>query len=436
MILSRNISSAFVLSVAIAANLFCCMIENTHAFEEATGGLASKTQLRREDGLDHWDSDTLAYYLDNYPGYDLAVMFYAPWDTNSQRLAPYWNQIAHAMGAGSIQSNLIMSLFDCELNTAHSKLCQAAGITHYPTMMFIGSGTFYDTDPVSKILFGKKAAAGMFGESPVPNTIKFQGNWMYPDSVKDWIKTMQALSRWHIWSTEGFGKKMRRFFLPSRKGNDIQLPIGVPGGSSIGSSSSNGAATVGASDGDAAMLAQDVEKWKGAAENMKKVATRSGTMMDSLLFAENSADMFTYLDQSKAWKDTTSYESLDDIYRACVMETSLDYCQRLAEPVGTQIVNEIVGANLSEEELQTASENVEALILDGIAKKEPYCAILDECIVNDMKDQRCRPKKCPFNNELACRMLNSCEETTTIKEYADALELDFETLVTQAKATK
>ena len=108
MILSRNISSAFVLSVALAANLLCCMIENTHAFEEATGGLASKTQLRREDGLDHWDSDTLAYYLDNYPGYDLAVMFYAPWDTNSQRLAPYWNQIAHAMGAGSIQSNLIM----------------------------------------------------------------------------------------------------------------------------------------------------------------------------------------------------------------------------------------------------------------------------------------------------------------------------------------
>ncbi len=100
-------SSVFVLSVAMAANLFCWMTEHTHAFEEKAGRVQT-TKARRENGLDHWDSDTLAYYLDNYPGYDLAVMFYAQWDTNSHQLAPYWNQIAHDMDAGSSQSKIIM----------------------------------------------------------------------------------------------------------------------------------------------------------------------------------------------------------------------------------------------------------------------------------------------------------------------------------------
>ena len=114
------------------------------------------------------------------------------------------------------------------------QLCKAAGITHYPTLLFIGSGPFYDTDPISKILFGKKSA-GMMGEAPVSNTVKFQGNWQYYDSVLDWIKTMQALSRWHTWSTKGFGKRLRSFFLPERKQNK-QLPLGVPNkGSSISS---------------------------------------------------------------------------------------------------------------------------------------------------------------------------------------------------------
>jgi hypothetical protein len=80
--------------------------------EDSYGGTTNKpskqAKVRREDSLDHWDSDTLAYYLDEYPGYDLAVMFYAPWDDYSQRLAPYWNQIAHILDAGTTQSKLIM----------------------------------------------------------------------------------------------------------------------------------------------------------------------------------------------------------------------------------------------------------------------------------------------------------------------------------------
>ena len=85
--------------------LFCAIISTTtNALEETL----KQTEVRREHNLDHWDSDTLAYYLDNYPGYDLAIMFYAPWDDNSRRLAPYWNRMAEILDAGSSQSKLIM----------------------------------------------------------------------------------------------------------------------------------------------------------------------------------------------------------------------------------------------------------------------------------------------------------------------------------------
>mmetsp|Transcript_16669 Transcript_16669/g.34326 ORF Transcript_16669/g.34326 Transcript_16669/m.34326 type:complete len:113 (+) Transcript_16669:228-566(+) len=105
----RCISSMLVLSLGIASVLLFCMT-TTHGFEDAARRQQpeQKVDVRREKNLDHWDSDTLAYYLDNYPGHDLAVMFYAKWDTNSQRLAPYWNQIAAILDAGSSQSKLIM----------------------------------------------------------------------------------------------------------------------------------------------------------------------------------------------------------------------------------------------------------------------------------------------------------------------------------------
>lgn len=330
-----------------------------------------------------------------------------------------------------------MALFDCELNAAHLQMCESAGVTHYPTLMFIGSGPFYDKDPVSKLIFGSKRSIGMMGESPVRNTVKFQGNWQYYDAILDWIKTMQALSRLHTWSTEGFGKRLRTLFLPQKKKN-VQLPLGVPGGVSSGSKISTAANTKGgsgsakkATNADIALLEKKAEAWKNATEDMTKVATRAATMMDSVLFGDkNSTDMFSFLDEREAWKeDLQTYSTLNDVYRLCVMEVSLDYCQRLAEPVGTKVVDDLIASNLSSEELIKASEKVDKLIMDELSKREPYCAILDGCIVNHMADEACRPKTCPFTNDAACRLLTSCKDPSVMKEYAEAMKLDLETLV-------
>ena len=322
------------------------------------------------------------------------------------------------------------------------ELCKSIKVTHYPTLMFIGSGPFYDTDPITKLLLGKDKSAGVMGESPVPNTVKFQGNWQYTDSILDWIKTMQALSRWHTWSTKGFGKRLRNLILREKIQNE-QLPLGVPGRSASSDSSSSSSSSVSslkggassstsaaATDADIEYLQKQVEKWQNATDDITKVAVRTATMLDSVLFEnEKSTDMFTLLDERDAWKDMKSATDLKDIYRFCVMEVALDYCQRFAETVGNKVVDKLIASDLSSEELMAASDNMDTLIMDELNILEPYCGILDTCIASDMKDESCRPKTCPFINENACRYTTSCYDPSVVVEYAEALKLDMDTLM-------
>jgi hypothetical protein len=156
MLFSRTLASFLLVSAS-----FCWSPSLAVGYNDKTSYTTQgqEAMVRRERNLDHWDSDTLAYYLDDYAGYNIAILFYAQWDENSHRLAPYWAKMAASLDAGSSRSRLIMALFDCELNTAHDQLCKALSITHYPTLLFVGSGPYHDTDPFTKTLFGKAKSA-------------------------------------------------------------------------------------------------------------------------------------------------------------------------------------------------------------------------------------------------------------------------------------
>ena len=69
--------------------------------------------------------------------------------------------------------------------------------------MFIGDGTFHDSDVITRTLLGKKRSAGPAGPSPIPHTIKFQGQWQCADSVLDWIHLMLGFSKWYQRSSSG-----------------------------------------------------------------------------------------------------------------------------------------------------------------------------------------------------------------------------------------
>ncbi|KAL3909610.1 MAG: hypothetical protein SGARI_002520 [Bacillariaceae sp.] len=369
--------------------------------------------VKREQNVDHWNSDTLAYYLDNdYPGYDIAIMFYAQWDQYSHALAPYWARIAEIFKAGQSSSKLIMAFFDCELNEAHRLMCETLSVAAYPTMMFVGSGPFYDTDPVTGLLFGKDKSAGIMGHSP-------------------------ALSRYHVWSTQGFGQRLRKFFLPGGRNKDEALPIGVPGGGGakfaagatiggIGSEGGTGTAGTagGASDETVAFLQGQLEAYQNVTEDLVKSSERASTMMESILMTGSEyTDMFALLDERNAWLDTNKNTAMDDIHRSCVMEISLDYCQRVATKVGTKLVEDLESSGKSADEIMQDAANLETTIITQMGQEEPYCAIIESCIMEDMKDKACRPKQCPFANELACRYLTTCTNPAIVEEYREALGL-------------
>eukprot|EP00521_Asterionellopsis_glacialis_P007102 CAMPEP_0195284888 /NCGR_PEP_ID=MMETSP0707-20130614/2924_1 /TAXON_ID=33640 /ORGANISM="Asterionellopsis glacialis, Strain CCMP134" /LENGTH=558 /DNA_ID=CAMNT_0040344295 /DNA_START=141 /DNA_END=1817 /DNA_ORIENTATION=- len=455
----------------------------------------SANTARRERNLDHWDADTLAFYLGidvktgeplvspsslteddegddipvrQYAGHDAAVLFYAQWCNNCHRVAPYWDAIATHMNAGSVKSQLIMGLFDCEKDYQHMQLCTAAGVNSYPTMMFIGAGPYHDTDPLTAAIAGKDKSAGPMGATPLPHTVKFQGNWQYTDSIMDWIRTMQGLSTWHQWTTDGFLRHIRNgllgVFFPKaskkKKSLNQSLPVGVPitagatssvsrGSASSSSSSSSSSAT---SEESAKLLKAEMQQLKTQLETVQaesdqygKLATHASLLVDNVLFPPASAtknatadggndtsatspavvDVYTMLNEQGAWDETdlTTNQELS-VLKVCALEMSMDYCKRLSTHETNDYIEVLdattqVGVDL--ENYPTFAE-MEQILKDRIAQAEPFCGIFDQCLTEEFQSEECRPKSCPFQQEVACRYLTACLDEAIQTEYAVALQ--------------
>ena len=50
---------------------------------------------------------------------------------------------------------------------------------------------------------------------------------------------------------------------------------------------------------------------------------------------------------------------------------------------------------------------IEALLQHRIATREPYCGMFDECLQQDFLPEKCRPKSCPYQEQVACRYVNA-----------------------------
>lgn len=352
-------------------------------------------EVRRQGQLDHLDAETLDYYLnpEAKSDYDVAVLFYAQWCRNCHALAPIWDQISRLIHAGTTDSKLVMGLFDCEADYDSMEACTKAGITHYPTIMFIS-----------------KSGQNLQHKQP-KNTIKFAGNWQYGDAVLDWLKTMSALSQWH---RAGWGKRLRNLVF-GRKPSAAEkaLPVGVP------------KSTGGASPAVDSKKVGELEK---SLEEMTETVLRSSTILDAMMFpiavpnttminqgGKNFTDVFALMKDS--WKSTAA---VDQIVKTCSMEVSLDYCGRL----NAQLTNEWIDSfanleDITEESYRAFQVNLEA----DMKAAEPFCDIVEECIMTDFLEQKCRPETCPFEDPSACRYLTSCLTEQLQLEYAEALNL-------------
>jgi hypothetical protein len=439
---------------------------------------------RRERNLDHWDAETLGAYLgldpdtaeplpesdSRYVGIDASIMFYARWCSNCQRFAPIWDTIGTLVEAGTTQSNLIMALFNCELNDQHTKLCNAAGVTHYPTLMFAGAGPYVDSDPVSSFLLGSKdKSAGPYGSTPLKRTVKFQGNLNVGDSVLDWIRTMQGLSKWYQWGhmEGGWLKTIRSlFFIPfggKKKSQQAMqknaLPIGVPsgtastGGVSTGTGTGTGTNASGSTK-SAYVLQKELKQAEKEAETLKtdleekKVANEhAGYLINAFLFPKMSTpsddeegsatplDVFAVLDETKGWDESLSSKpagstlSVEDdkalLIKACVVDSSLDYCTRVSKKLTNDYLANISKLDAEKEDYAYPTFTEMESELRGIVKKEePYCAMFDSCYSGNFEGEGCRPQTCPFTNPAGCTYVGGCLSKEIMEEYKVAVEAE------------
>jgi len=407
---------------------------------------------RRERNLDFMDADTLAYYLgvDAQTGepvfktkqspppapsvynHNVAVMFYAQWDRNSHTLAPTWDRIGQITKAGTETANLILGLFDCEQNQQHLMLCHAAGITHYPTLMFMSPSRTFPHRPSLFLGSGTNKA--------LPHTTTFQGIWQYEKSVLDWLRTMQRMSGW-----SAFWSKQRRRGSSSVGGwwqaasydpsTANSLPVGIPvtsGGGGVGGSSTASSTSSSSSTNTAAL--QKLQKEKQQYEDL---VLRSSILLDATLFPiteeeTSSGDVFAFLHAFGGWNST---DPALQVIKTCTMEVALDYCTRLTN----HKTNELVTAKMRESEQQQQSSTLaelEAELKTMIATAEPYCDIIETCIANDFETiEACRPSTCPFQKEAACHYLTSCFDSHVQQDYAQAMGLELSSSASNNKST-
>ena len=429
------------------------------------------TIARRERNLDHWDVPTASAYLglhpstlkplprhpsessasnadsssaaiaDEYIGHDAAVLFYAQWCHNCHAVAPSWDAIATHLDAGSRSSKLVMALFDCEKDANHMELCVQAGVKAYPTIMFVGSGEYHDTDFVTGTLLGKDKSAGPFGATTLRRTVKFQGNWQYGDQILDWVNIMRGLSSWHSMTENGPLKNFRNgiFGLLGRsekvgKGKGaMSLPIGVPPGFQpelrVGSTASS------RSDEDVRDLEEKLNATTKKADLYQNAIKHSNNLLDGLLFPskrkENATaqqDIFTLLSNTDGWfQNATTIPAGSPnnehpaILRSCATELALDYCTRVSTRETNTYVEEL--GSIPDDQPFPTMEEIEKRLVDRINITEPYCAKIETCILTGYESEDCRPLSCPFKNQAACDYVQNCFGVDIQNEYAVALGL-------------
>jgi len=231
-------------------------------------------------------------------------------------------------------------------------------------------------------------------------------------------------------------------------GREGSLPVGVPpnfqtelrgtGGASGGGAGSVSSAESAANAAAMKVLEMELNATKKEKELYEKAVTHSGHLMDGLLLpkkateddASSDRDPFAVLTRSDGWYSNAT--SLPDpaatrndehpgILRSCVLELALDYCARITSRATNDYLD--VLGRIPEADPFPSLEEIESTLMDNIKEEEPYCAAVESCALGNFEGPECRPEKCPFENDAACRYVESCFDPLIQAEYGVALGL-------------
>ena len=356
--------------------------------------LPPSASLARLGHVDFWSAPVLRSHLDSYQGFDAALLFYAPWCQHCNALAPLYSRVAELLSSGTFSSSHVSVMFDCESSDAAAQLCTEIGVTHYPTVMYLGAGPYYASDVVTRALFGERAG-GPAGLAKHERCVTFQGNLNHGEEIRDFIIMMRSLSTWHKYRQNNF---VTNWLWGKRKpsGSD---PIGLTDPSVSNNSGSSSSYSSSSPSLDSAALAQAV------------------LLMDSLLTSPSSSsigpsedDIFSIISKTSFWSDASQSSTL--ITKSCYVDLVFDYCSRVVSRLSRSLP-------LSSPSSSSAAST--AALVAELEEREPYCAIVDGCIEEDFKPARCRPAKCPFESKVACNYVNTCLDDIVREEYEKVL---------------
>lgn len=170
-------------------------------------------------------------------------------------------------------------------------------------------------------------------------------------------------------------------------------------------------------------------------ELYEKAVSHSSHLLNGLLFpAENESsssshrDPFTTLTNSDGWyQNATSLpvnapnDEHPSILRSCTLELTIDYCTRVTTRETNSYLAELNA--IPENETFPTLDHIESRLMDDVRKTEPYCGLIESCILTNFEGEECRPPKCPSENEAACRYVESCFDPNVQNEYGLALGL-------------
>ena len=316
--------------------------------------------------------------------------------------------------------------------------------------MYIGSGEYHDTDIVTRSVLGRDRSAGPFGATTLRRTVKFQGNWQYGDQILDWVTIMKGLSRWHQVTESGLLRGLRNGILSlitggkyrggkanrGKTGKEGSLPVGVPPNFQA---ELRGSGVLGVGAAGATEVKALKEKLNATAEEKRLYKTAdkpSSHLLEGLLFPVGNGinatrrDPFAILTAAGGWHQnatalpspSTPNDEHPQILRSCVFELGLDYCHRIVERHTSAYLLEL--NHIPKSGPFPTMDEMEAHLKGLIAKEEPYCGLLEACIVGDFEGEGCRPAEgCPFANQAACDYVGCCLDPRVQDTYGEALGL-------------
>jgi hypothetical protein len=204
-----------------------------------------------------------------------------------------------------------------------------------------------------------------------------------------------------------------------------ELPVGMPTTDAAASSSASSPVA-------AAAALQELDKLRQESRAGDDLLVRSAAMLEAALFPMRVAgparsqmhdaynrtftDLFAFLNQTEGWSSTAPKSK---VLRSCLQDLSLEYCQRYTTIMTEEFLAEYPGVVADK-----SNQDLVSRLSDRLEEQEPYCMLVDACVINGFVHAKCRPSGCPFSDPTACRFLTSCFYESMQKQYAKALGVE------------